>query len=329
MSDNGKTFKAAAKVIENIVRHQDVQHYLSGIGVEWLFNLERAPWWGGVFERMVRMTKRCLKKMAGRAKLSHDELVTAVIEVEAVIYSRPLTYMSSGDLEQPLTPAHLICGRRLLSLPDAIYLQDVEEDDFDATSKHLTKRFVYLNRVLGDLWKGWRMEYLLELRDSHRHTGKTSNATPVGVGDVVLVHDEGHFWKLARIKSLVIGKDGRARGAVLRVASTGNQESLLQRPLQQLYPLEIRNPPSSEEEEIDIDGGATTKGEESCRPTEEGNGAETSTEDTSGSRRPRRAAAQRSRVFAKTIAIYEQEDISDHSLYFKLTRDFHAFGKVS
>ena len=127
----------------------------------------------------------------------------------------------------------------------------------------------------------------------------------------MLVHDEGHFWKLARIKSLVIGKDGRARGAVLRVASTGNQESLLQRPLQRLYPLEIRNPPSSEEEEIDIDGGATTKGEESCRPTEEGNGAETSTEDTSGSRRPRRAAAQRLRVFAKTIAIYEQEDISD------------------
>ena len=315
VSDNGKTFKAAAKVIETIVRHQDVQHYLSGIGVEWLFNLERAPWWGGVFERMVRMTKRCLKKMVGRAKLSHDELVTAVIEVEAVINSRPLTYMSSGDLEQPLTPAHLICGRRLLSLPDAIYLQDVEEDDFDVTSKHLTKRFVYLNRVLGDFWKRWRMEYLLELRDSHRHTGKTSNATPVGVGDVVLVHDEGHprgFWKLARIKSLVIGKDGRARGAVLRVASTGNQESLLQRPLQRLYPLEIRNPPPSEEEEIDIDGGATTKeGEESCRPTEEGSGAEASTDDTSGSHRPRRAAAQRSRDFAKTIAIYEQEDISD------------------
>ena len=73
----------------------------------------------------------------------------------------------------------------------------------------------------------------------------------------------------------------------------------------------IRNPPPSEEEEIDVDGGATTEGEESCRPTEEGNGAETSTEDTSGSRCPRRAAAQRSRDFAKTIAIYKQEDISD------------------
>ena len=42
------------------------------------FNIERAPWWGGFFERMVRMTKRCLKKMIGQAKLNYDEIVTAV-----------------------------------------------------------------------------------------------------------------------------------------------------------------------------------------------------------------------------------------------------------
>ena len=31
------------------------------------------------------MTKCCLKKIFGRARLSHDELVTAVIEVEGVV----------------------------------------------------------------------------------------------------------------------------------------------------------------------------------------------------------------------------------------------------
>ena len=49
ISDNGKTFKAAAKVIEAIVSHEDVQQYLSGLGVQWGFNLPKAPWWGGFF----------------------------------------------------------------------------------------------------------------------------------------------------------------------------------------------------------------------------------------------------------------------------------------
>jgi hypothetical protein len=49
VSDNGKTFKAAAKAVDAIMRDKDTQEYLSGVKVEWLFNLERAPWWGGVF----------------------------------------------------------------------------------------------------------------------------------------------------------------------------------------------------------------------------------------------------------------------------------------
>ena len=52
LSDNGKTFEAAAKSL-----HQ----------VKWQFNVPKAPWWGGVFERLIRSTKRCLKKTIGQA----------------------------------------------------------------------------------------------------------------------------------------------------------------------------------------------------------------------------------------------------------------------
>lgn len=63
---------------------------------------------GGVghFLRMVQSTKRCLRKMVGQARLTQDELLTTVTEIESIINSCPLTYISSGDLEEP-PPRHI------------------------------------------------------------------------------------------------------------------------------------------------------------------------------------------------------------------------------
>ena len=80
----------------------------------WNFNLEKAPWWGGVFERLVKSAKYCLRKIIGTACLLYDELLIAIItvvtEVKAVLNSRPLTFVSSEDEEEPLTPSHLMLG---------------------------------------------------------------------------------------------------------------------------------------------------------------------------------------------------------------------------
>ena len=53
--------------------------------------------------------------MVGQAKLSADELLTVLLEVEMVLNSRPLTVVSAEDVEEPLTPSHLIVGRRIMS----------------------------------------------------------------------------------------------------------------------------------------------------------------------------------------------------------------------
>ena len=87
ISDNGTTFKAAVKAIRALVNHPDVQGYLAGLGVKWIFHGLKAPWWKGVFERVVKSTKRCLRKIIGQAKSSHDELLTAITEVEIVLNS--------------------------------------------------------------------------------------------------------------------------------------------------------------------------------------------------------------------------------------------------
>ncbi len=115
VSDNGKTFKAAARILHSIVSHGDVQRYITGLGIKWVFNLPKAPWWGGVFKRLIRSTKRCLRKIVGQARLTYDELLTAIVEVEAVLNSCPLSYVSMDDIEEPLTPSHLLIGRRIES----------------------------------------------------------------------------------------------------------------------------------------------------------------------------------------------------------------------
>ena len=82
ISDNAKTFKATAKGLKKLYSNKELQGYLEGDRIEWRFNLERAPWWGDFFKKMVRCVKRCLKKVLGNARLTFDELLTTVVEIE-------------------------------------------------------------------------------------------------------------------------------------------------------------------------------------------------------------------------------------------------------
>ena len=73
---------------------------------------------------MVGSVKRCLRKVLGNARLSFDELLTVLTEVEATLNSRPLTYDYDTPGEKVLTPTHLIYGRRLTSLPESPEVED-------------------------------------------------------------------------------------------------------------------------------------------------------------------------------------------------------------
>ena len=163
VSNNGKTFKATARILRSIVSDASVQQYLSDSGIKWVFNLPKAPWWGGVFERLIRSMKRCLCKILGQSRLTYDELLTATVEVEGVLNSWPLTYVSMEDIDEPLTPSHLPTGRRILSLPDHLCRHNDEVSQFESGPNVLTRRVKYLNRLLQQFWSRWRREYLLEL----------------------------------------------------------------------------------------------------------------------------------------------------------------------
>ena len=129
---NAKMFKTSSKEIIKIARSPDVICYLKNCRISWRFIVERAPWWGGFWERLIHRIKRCLKKCIGRANLTWEELSTLIVEVECIINSRPITYLCDDQdgVTTSLSPSHLIYGRKITALPNS--------QTFEVISTHKT-----------------------------------------------------------------------------------------------------------------------------------------------------------------------------------------------
>ncbi|GFU06922.1 integrase catalytic domain-containing protein [Trichonephila clavipes] len=111
-SDNARTFKAAERELAyfaNILKDSEFQSFVADKGIHWKFIVERVPWWGGFYERLVKTIKNPLRKILGRALLTFEELSTILSEVEVIVNHRPLTYVENDSGEpEPLTPAHFL-----------------------------------------------------------------------------------------------------------------------------------------------------------------------------------------------------------------------------
>ena len=183
-----------------------------------------------------------MKKILGQARLNYDELQTLVIEVEGVLNSRPLTYVYVNDIEQALTPGHLLSGRKIVSLPEISEFNSEETEEI-LSHELLTKRSLYLITLMKHFWKTWWTEYLADLREHHRmQTASKSGLKQIKTGDIVTVYDEGlkkGFWRLGKVESLIAGRNDVIRGAVVKVSSKGKKQIRIKRALQALYPLEV------------------------------------------------------------------------------------------
>lgn len=228
-SDNALVFHHSARELGNHAT-SSLEDFCSDHRIEWKFSVERAPWWGGWWERLVRITKNTLKRALGRSHLSFEEISTVLCEVEANINSRPLTYLSADPEDpSPLTPSHFLLGKRATCLP-----QDFGAAIPQSTAVNLRRRVQHRQALTDHLWKRWRKEYLLLLRSAHEAAPKTPPR--LQVGDIVMVHDDSPpiTWKMARVTELLPGGDNIARACCLRLASG----SIIRRPVQKVYLLE-------------------------------------------------------------------------------------------
>ena len=134
--DNSSTFTASRKILIKSFSTKEGQSYLASKNIKWQLLLEKAPWQGGFFERLIGTVKRTLKKVLGGALLNYEGLLIVLNDIECTISCRPTTYMLTDENIEPLCPSQLITGRRILSLPN---IADGECADEVVSQESLTK----------------------------------------------------------------------------------------------------------------------------------------------------------------------------------------------
>ena len=201
LSDNAKTFKASSTHITKIQHSSEVSRYLADNQITWTFIVERAPWWGGFWERLIQSVKRCLRKVIGRNILRFEQLRTLLVEAEGVVNARPLTYVcdDTEGISYALCPAHLMYGRRICRTPNSQHLEIV------STFQSLTKKWKNHKKLLNQFTSQWRKDYLLNLRECHAVKSTKESYPMIEVGQLVILRDDitkRVFWKIARVDEL-------------------------------------------------------------------------------------------------------------------------------
>ncbi|GIX67578.1 hypothetical protein CDAR_564031 [Caerostris darwini] len=235
-SDNAKSFRCACEIIKGfkkIIVDPSVQEFISSKGVTWKFILERAPWWGGFWERLMKSIKDPLRKILGKALLTFEELTTIMTELECVLNNRPITY-ETNELSEPrcLTPSQFLLPGRDNGLPE--HFLEIFNKVVDRET--LTRRKLYQSRLLKQLWTKWKDQYLLQLRTAHNFTNPSSERN-LKSGDIVLVEGPKKsklLWDMGVIEQVIVGRDGHVRACIVRTP-----KGQLRRAVQLLYPFEI------------------------------------------------------------------------------------------
>ena len=205
---------------------------------EFIFNAPHASHAGGLWERQVRTVKNVLTAITEmksvKDRLDDASLRTFLYETMAIVNSRPLTAIRTGDptSPEPLTPNHVITMKSKVPSPPPGHF--VEQDAY------LRKRWRRVQYMLEQFWSRWRSEYVSNINKRQKWLKDRVNLQP---GDMMLIVDENlprNEWKLGRIVDTFPGKDQLVRRVRLQVSTRdldakgrrSQEPTFLERPVQ-------------------------------------------------------------------------------------------------
>ncbi|XP_038160417.1 uncharacterized protein LOC119796094 [Cyprinodon tularosa] len=226
LSDQGTNFRGGERELHDSFKamHPALQSELAKHQVKFQFNPPSAPHFGGAWEREIRSIKSALYATIQSQTVTEEVLHTVLIEIEGILNSKPLGYVSSDIADpDPVTPNMLLMGRQDPSLPQVVYTE----------SELLSRRRWRHTQVLADqFWRKFIRHHLPFLQTRSKWQRDTTPLQPGAVAMIVDPQLPRVSWPVGRITKVTPSADGRIRTADIQV----NDRSYT-RPVARLVPL--------------------------------------------------------------------------------------------
>ena len=218
-SDRGSNFVDATDHLGvNVINVEDgpVQKFLSGKKVTRIFNAPHSSHMGGVWERMIGVTRRILDSMLMDIQSKHlslEVLTTLMAEVCAIVNARPIVPVSS-DPEAPtiLSPAMLLTQK-----------SGETHDNFGPFDiKDMYKaQWKCVQHLANIFWQCWWKEYVQSLQTRRKWKQEKPDLLK---DDIVLVKDSSvsrNEWPIGKVLNPIKSADGKVRKAEVKIFRDG------------------------------------------------------------------------------------------------------------
>ena len=232
-SDNGTNFVGASRQLTELYSLLNAKEskdklltYASSESINWHFKPPYAPHQGGLWEAAVKSAKYHLLRVTKDVKLRFEELQTLLIQIEAILNSRPITNISmDADDIRTLTPGHFLIGDSLTSYP---------EPSFEETPSNRLSRWEHVEQLRQHFWRRWSKEYLHQCQ---QRTKWLTKEPPIKINQIVVIQEDNApplTWQLGRITEIHPGEDN-----VVRTVSVQTSKGTYKRNITKICPLPI------------------------------------------------------------------------------------------
>ncbi|GBN91970.1 hypothetical protein AVEN_147041-1, partial [Araneus ventricosus] len=134
-----------------VIKIETIANLLASEGIKWNLLPPRAPTFGGLWEAGVKSFKYHLKRVVGTSKLTLEEFLTVIVQIEGILNSRPFAPLSTDtDDFQVLTPGHFVIGKPINATP---------ESDVTDKKDNLLNKWQKTQKYVQIIWKRWQNSY--------------------------------------------------------------------------------------------------------------------------------------------------------------------------